>query len=58
MGDHPVIWTNDRMAAHNGYIFMGHGPDLIGKQGIYHDLAQCDRMGFGKAGPFTKVVLR
>jgi len=29
MGDHPVIWTNDRMAAHNVYIFMGHGPDLL-----------------------------
>lgn len=29
MGDHPVIWTNGRMAARNVYIFMGHGPDLL-----------------------------
>jgi type 1 glutamine amidotransferase len=25
MGDHPVIWSNERMAARNVYIFMGHG---------------------------------
>jgi len=29
MGDHPVIWTNDKMAARNIYIFMGHSPDLF-----------------------------
>jgi type 1 glutamine amidotransferase len=29
MGDHPVIWTNERVAARNVYIFMGHGPDLF-----------------------------
>jgi type 1 glutamine amidotransferase len=29
MGDHPVVWTNERMAARNVYIFMGHGPDLL-----------------------------
>ena len=29
MGDHPVIWSNDRMAARNVYIFMGHGPWLF-----------------------------
>lgn len=29
MGDHPVIWTNERMAARNIYIFMGHGPWLF-----------------------------
>ena len=29
MGDHPVIWSNDRVAARNVYIFMGHGPDLL-----------------------------
>lgn len=28
MGDHPVIWTNDKVKAKNIYIFMGHGPDL------------------------------
>jgi len=29
MGDHPVIWSNERMAARNVYIFMGHGPWLF-----------------------------
>jgi type 1 glutamine amidotransferase len=29
MGDHPVIWTNERMRARNLYIFMGHGPWLF-----------------------------
>jgi type 1 glutamine amidotransferase len=29
MGDHPVVWTNQHMAARNLYIFMGHGPDLL-----------------------------
>ncbi len=29
MGDHPVIWSNDRMKARNIYIFMGHHPDLF-----------------------------
>jgi hypothetical protein len=29
MGDHPVVWTNDHIAARNVYIFMGHGPDLF-----------------------------
>ncbi len=29
MGDHPVIWTNERVRARNVYIFMGHGPELF-----------------------------
>jgi type 1 glutamine amidotransferase len=29
MGDHPVIWTNRKVAARNLYIFMGHSPDLF-----------------------------
>jgi type 1 glutamine amidotransferase len=29
MGDHPVIWTNERYKARNIYIFMGHSPDLF-----------------------------
>lgn len=29
MGDHPVIWTNERVSARNVYIFMGHGPWLF-----------------------------
>jgi len=32
MGDHPVVWTNERVAARNVYIFMGHGPDLLQNQ--------------------------
>lgn len=29
MGDHPVVWTNQRIAARNLYIFMGHSPTLF-----------------------------
>jgi hypothetical protein len=29
MGDHPVIWTNEKIKARNIYIFMGHSPILF-----------------------------
>ncbi|MGE5644916.1 MAG: ThuA domain-containing protein [Acidobacteriota bacterium] len=29
MGDHPVVWTNERVRARNVYIFMGHHPELF-----------------------------
>lgn len=29
MGDHPVVWSNEKMKARNVYIFMGHSPDLF-----------------------------
>lgn len=29
MGDHPVIWTNEKMKARNIYIQMGHHPSLF-----------------------------
>ena len=29
MGDHPVIWSNERVKARNLYIFMGHHPELF-----------------------------
>ncbi len=29
MGDHPVIWSNEHVAARNVYIFMGHSPNLF-----------------------------
>lgn len=29
MGDHPVVWTNERYKARNLYIFMGHSPILF-----------------------------
>jgi type 1 glutamine amidotransferase len=29
MGDHPVIWSNEKVAARNVYIFMGHSPVLF-----------------------------
>ncbi len=28
-GDHPVIWTNERVKARNVYIFMGHHAELF-----------------------------
>lgn len=37
MGDHPVIWTNERVASRNLYIFMGHSPDLF-DNAAYTDL--------------------
>ncbi len=29
MGDHPIIWTNEKMKARNVYIQMGHHPTLF-----------------------------
>ena len=29
MGDHPVIWTNEKVRARNVYLFMGHDPILF-----------------------------
>ena len=29
MGDHPIIWTNEKMKARNIYIQMGHHPTLL-----------------------------
>lgn len=29
MGDHPVIWTNDKKPGRNIYLFMGHSPILF-----------------------------
>jgi uncharacterized protein len=29
MGDHPVVWTNDKLRSRNLYIFMGHHPNLF-----------------------------
>ena len=37
MGDHPVIWTNEKYSARNIYIFMGHAPELF-KNKTYTDL--------------------
>ncbi|MFD2936667.1 ThuA domain-containing protein [Spirosoma flavum] len=28
-GDHPVVWSNERVKARNVYVFMGHHPDLF-----------------------------
>ena len=29
MGDHPVVWTNEKLKARNVYILMGHHPTLL-----------------------------
>jgi hypothetical protein len=29
MGDHPAVWSNERMKARNVYIFMGHHAELF-----------------------------
>jgi len=33
MGDHPVIWSNEKYKARNIYIFMGHDPVLFESAG-------------------------
>jgi hypothetical protein len=30
MGDHPVIWTNEKVKAKNIYFLIGHSPTLLG----------------------------
>jgi len=32
MGDHPVIWVNEKVKARNVYIFMGHSPALFNNE--------------------------
>ena len=39
MGDHPVIWTNEKMKARNIYILMGHHPTLFTND-VYKALVQ------------------
>jgi type 1 glutamine amidotransferase len=34
MGDHPVIWTNEKMKARNVYFLMGHSPSLLKSVGF------------------------
>jgi type 1 glutamine amidotransferase len=34
MGDHPVIWTNEKMKARNVYFLMGHSPSLLKSDGF------------------------
>jgi len=36
MGDHPVIWTNEKMKARNVYIQMGHHQTLLGNDYYTH----------------------
>ena len=51
MGDHPVVWSNQKMKARNVYIFMGHSPDLFDnptytglfKNAIFWAAGQSDR---------------
>jgi type 1 glutamine amidotransferase len=51
MGDHPVIWTNDHVAARNLYIFMGHSPELFNNN-AYTGLLR--NAIFWAAGPYHK----
>ncbi len=47
MGDHPVIWGNEKMKARNVYIFMGHSPLLF--QNMYYTTLLCNAI-FWAAG--------
>jgi hypothetical protein len=56
MGDHPVIWTNEKMKARNVYILMGHHPSLF-KNDAYQTLfrnAILWAAGVGETNSVTK----
>ena len=39
-GDHPVVWSNERVKARNVYIFMGHHAELFNNSAfttIFHN---------------------
>ena len=48
--DHPVIWTNEAVAAKNVYIFMGHHPNLF-ENDAYKTLLQNAIFWAGTAAP-------
>jgi len=64
MGDHPVIWTNEKMKARNVYILMGHHPSLLTNE-TYTTLLRhailwaaghkgLDHLGTGETNPVTQ----
>src|SRR5258706_12041652 len=59
MGDHPVVWTNERMKARNIYILMGHHPSLFENDAyktlVHNAISWAARdQGRDKAGSETK----
>lgn len=56
MGDHPVIWSNERMKARNVYIFMGHSPVLF-EDSVYKRIF-CNAIFWaaGKPKPLFKAL--
>ena len=64
MGDHPVVWTNEKMKARNIYILMGHHPSLF-QNDAYKTLVRnailwaagdpkSDKVGTGETNGVTK----
>ena len=45
MGDHPVVWTNERMKARNVYISDGPSWGAVSEPRLYEDFSQLDSMG-------------
>jgi len=54
MGDHPVIWTNERMKARNIYIFMGHHAELFSNKSFTQIFANSIFWAAGRQGNSTK----
>jgi type 1 glutamine amidotransferase len=60
MGDHPVIWTNEKMKARNIYILMGHHPSLFENDAyktLFHNaiLWAAGETNSAKAGGANKI---
>jgi type 1 glutamine amidotransferase len=57
MGDHPVVWTNEKVAARNVYIFMGHGPDLFANSAFTSLCRNAILWAAGAEDRFTLAVI-
>ncbi len=66
MGDHPVVWTNEKMKSRNIYILMGHHPSLF-QNDAYKTLVRnailwaagdpgSDKAGTGETNEVTKKL--
>ncbi len=48
MGDHPVVWVNEKMKARNVYFLMGHDQSLFGSKDFIKMLSNALRWVSGK----------
>jgi len=54
MGDHPVIWTNEKMKARNIYFQMGHHPSLLQNENYQRMLRNAILWAAGQNGDDAK----